>query len=437
MSQAPTNTILNSVVQDYRNRVNNLTLDKGYLEAPAMGMNPASTIKAPVITQKNPVVTPTATVNAGGSYAVKQGDSLSKIAVQNGMTLAQLLELNPTYKTNPNLVKVGASINVNKAPVATPTGTTTPQNNTVVQTPEQIKLAEDTKLAEEAGRAGVSVSEYQTVMNTRNTVSKEESDAIAKELGITALEGEVFKKPSQSSQQVYDSAYATAGLADIKGKIDALNAEIAKDRANLAEAVGTIDENPFLTEKSRVGRGKHVLDQAEEKINNKIAQVKSYTDLYTAGVNEINNLVTRNQNYFNINQTVDSAKLNYLLKKAETQVTQLQDKKNISSSSTLGAYLKAKQTGKTPDVIGTSETGYFKYDSATGKFVQVIKHAPKSTSGSDTWKPSSGDKSVVGQFINSSVGATLGFTDADKARLDTDQNFFYWALNKAKEEGFY
>jgi LysM repeat protein len=437
MAQAPTNTISNSDVEEYKKRVTDLTLDKGYLQS--SGVNPASIIKTPVVTQKAPIVTPTSTVNAGGSYAVKQGDSLSKIASQNGMTLSQLLELNPTYKANPNLVKVGASLNVNKAPVADPTKNTVVADPTkVTQTPEQIKLAEDTKLAEEAGKAGLSVSEYQTVMNTRNTVSKEESDAIAKELGITALEGEVFKKPSQSSQQVYDSAYATAGLADIKGKIDALNTEIAKDRANLAEAVGTIDENPFLTEKSRVGRGKRVLDQAEAKINNKIAQVKSYTDLYTAGVNEINNLVTRNQNDFNINQTVDSAKLNYLLKKAETQVSQLQDKKNISANTTLGAYLKAKQTGKTPDVIGTSDTGYFKYDSATGKFVQVIKPAPKSTSGSsDTWKPSSGDKSVVGQFINSSVGATLGFTDADKARLDTDQNFFYWALNKAKEEGFY
>lgn len=436
---AQTNTITNSDIEEYRNKVTYLTAGQfgGYNGSPSS--SPIVTApKTPVI---NPVVNPvsTPTVNAGGSYSVKQGDSLSKIAVQNGMTLAQLLELNPTYKANPNLVKIGATINVNKAPIATPTGTgtPTPQNNTVVQTPEQIKLAEDTKLAEEAGKAGLSVTEYQNVMNTRNTVSKEESDAIAKELGITALEGEVFKKPSQSSQQIYDSAYATAGLADIKLKIDALNAEIAKDRANLAEAVGTIDENPFLTEKSRVGRGKRVLDQAEAKINNKLAQVKSYTDLYSQGVNEINNLVIRNQNDFNINQTVDSAKLNYLLKKAEVQVAQLQDKKNISSSSTLGAYLKAKQTGKTPDVIGTSETGYFKYDSATGKFVQVIKPAPKSSSSSDTWKPSAGDKSVVGQFINSSAGASLGFTDADKARLDTDQNFFYWALNKAKEEGFY
>lgn len=424
---AQTNTITNADVQAYKDRVTALTA----------GQFGGST--SPTIT---PTVTPTVPKTpqiSGGSYTVVGGDSLSKIASKAGMTLTQLLDLNPEYKANPNLVRTGAQIKLSGTTTPTNTPQTTPTNDPTKTnlTPEQIKLAEDQKLAEEAGKAGLSVSDYQNIMTARNTVTKEESDAIAKELGITALEGEVFKKPSQTSQQVFESAYATAGLADVKSKIDALNAEITKDRADLAEAVGTIDENPFLTERSRVGRGKRVLDQAEAKINNKLNQLQRYQDLYKQGVDEINGMITRNQNDFGINQAVDSAKLNYLLKKAEVQVSQLQNKKNLSSSSTLGAYLKAKTEGKTPDVIGTSETGYFKYDSNTGKFVQVIKPVPKSTSGSDTWKPSSGDKSIVGQFINSSAGASLGFTDADKARLDTDQNFFYWALNKAKENGFY
>lgn len=430
MAQTATNTISNSDVQDYRNRVNALTVGQfgGFTPSPA---NPtAPTVPAPVV-QKTPQIT-------GSEYTVVGGDSLSKIASKSGMSLSQLLELNPEYKANPNLVRIGAKVKLagTTTPTATPVANQN-QNQTITKTPEQLKAEEDAKLATEAGKAGLSVTEYQSLMNARNTVSKEESDAIAKELGITALEGEVFKKPSQTSQQVFESAYATAGLADIKTKIDALNAEITKDRADLTEAIGTIDENPFLTEKSRVGRGKRVLDQAEAKINNKLNQIQRYQDLYTQGVTEINNMITRNQNDFGVNQAVDSAKLNYLLKKAEVQVSQLQDKKNLSSSTTLGAFLKAKQEGKTPDVIGTSETGYFKYDSNTGKFVQVIKPAPKKASDSDTWKPSAGDKSIVGQFINSSAGSSLGFTDADKARLDTDQNFFYWALNKAKENGFY
>src|ERR1700741_3481921 len=45
------------------------------------------------------------------NYVVKAGDTLSKIATRNGMTLAQLLQLNPSIK-NPNKISVGDKINL-------------------------------------------------------------------------------------------------------------------------------------------------------------------------------------------------------------------------------------------------------------------------------------------------------------------------------------
>lgn len=45
------------------------------------------------------------------TYVVKAGDTLSKIAARNGITLAQLLQLNPSIK-NPNKVSVGDKINL-------------------------------------------------------------------------------------------------------------------------------------------------------------------------------------------------------------------------------------------------------------------------------------------------------------------------------------
>ncbi|MGA9772021.1 MAG: LysM domain-containing protein [Blastocatellia bacterium] len=41
---------------------------------------------------------------------VKRGDTLSKIAKANGVTLAQLLDANPRFKANPNNVKIGDEI---------------------------------------------------------------------------------------------------------------------------------------------------------------------------------------------------------------------------------------------------------------------------------------------------------------------------------------
>src|ERR1700741_1519608 len=45
------------------------------------------------------------------NYVVKSGDTLSKIATRNGITLAQLLQLNPKI-TNPNKIKVGDVVTV-------------------------------------------------------------------------------------------------------------------------------------------------------------------------------------------------------------------------------------------------------------------------------------------------------------------------------------
>ena len=414
-------------------------------------VTPATT--TPVVTTssvKTPVVATPATTTGG--YSVKAGDSLSKIAQANGMSLAQLLELNPTYKANPNLVQVGASLNItggqNPASVVTQP-VTTPVTSTPTQTPEQKAQADAQALAEKAGKAGYTPEQYQKLVETNNTVTQAESDAIAKELGIPTVEGELFKKPSQTSQQLYQSAYDTSGLADLKKKIQDINDSITKDRAQLTEAIGVIDENPFLTETSRVGRGKRILDQAEQKINNKLAQAKQYQDLYDGGITEINNMVTRNQNDFTTDQTINTAKLNYLQKKAEQQVGILKDTK-VKTGSNMDSYLTGSATTKKPDVIGNSESGFFKYDSTTGKFVQVVSPSAKTSAeiaklksdaengeGGATFKPTAEQKSLVGRFVNSTASKDLGFTEADKARLNTDPNFFYWALQKANEAGIY
>src|SRR5215211_8493937 len=52
------------------------------------------------------------------TYTVKPGDTLSKIAMRNGVSLAQLLQANPQI-SNPNNIKVGDIINVPNGAVTT------------------------------------------------------------------------------------------------------------------------------------------------------------------------------------------------------------------------------------------------------------------------------------------------------------------------------
>lgn len=394
----------------------NMSVQPNMTPVPTPTVATATKTVAPVVTPTQ-TVTPTAPV-AGASYTVAGGDSLSKIAQKNGMSLSQLLELNPSYKANPNLVQIGATLNISggqKQPATVVTPSTVTQTPSSTQNHAPVVPTTAQTIAEQAGKAGYTPDQYQKMIEQNNTVTQAESDAIAKELGIPTVEGELFKKPSQSSQQIYEQAYASSGLADVKAKIQSIDDEIAKERALLTEAIGKIDENPFLTETSRVGRGKRILDQAEQRINNKLNQKKSYQDVYNQGISEVNNMVTRNQNDFNTDQTINTAKLNYLQKKAEQQATILKASK-VSTATDLPTYMKSTAGQTSPKVIGTSETGYFTYDPTTKKFIQIAG-TQKSTSTTSTKKTVSGtltytaqDQAEDSKALESSRG-TDGYVD--------------------------
>jgi LysM repeat protein len=56
-------------------------------------------------------------------HTVKSGETLAKIAKDNNITLKQLLDANPKFKPNPNLIRVGDVLNIpggEAAPVAEP-----------------------------------------------------------------------------------------------------------------------------------------------------------------------------------------------------------------------------------------------------------------------------------------------------------------------------
>ena len=485
-SKPPVAPVSNYDINAYRSSLNNLTANStpayippktGLTYTPAPANNqPIPSGNGTIVDNKalkpnggmpTPTPTPTPTPKptvptAGSSYSVVAGDSLSKIAQKNGMTIQQIQALNPEI-TNPNLIKVGQQIKLSgggtPAPVV-PTGAPQggqPQYNSPTPTVPLTPQQEAEEMARKAGEAGLSVSEYQSLMGN-NSLSKAETDKIAKELGITALEGEVFKKPKQSTQDMFDTAYRTAGLSDLKSKIQKLTDEIDRDRADLAEATGEIDENPFLTETSRVGRGKRVLDQAEKRINNKLAQADTLQKLYDQGISEITSMIARDKEDFGTNQAIDEAKLNYLIKKAEIQATQ-QISDNSKANTT--AYIAGRSSGAEPKLVGNSSTGFFRWDSTTKKFVQVISpenNAPasyqefqlaqnnpeykaylerKANGDANAFKPTSEQKALVGRFLNTAEAKAMGATSDDLTKAMNDPEFFYYLLQLANENGIY
>jgi hypothetical protein len=52
-----------------------------------------------------------------GGYVVKSGDNLSAIAARNNIPLSKIIALNPQYKSNPDLIRVGDSVNLGMTPM--------------------------------------------------------------------------------------------------------------------------------------------------------------------------------------------------------------------------------------------------------------------------------------------------------------------------------
>jgi GH24 family phage-related lysozyme (muramidase) len=73
---------------------------------------------------------PDETAANANQHTVKAGDSLSAIAAKNGLSLNELLELNPHKKDNPGLIHLGETIKLKKTPSskASETGTNTSKN---------------------------------------------------------------------------------------------------------------------------------------------------------------------------------------------------------------------------------------------------------------------------------------------------------------------
>ena len=69
-------------------------------------------------------------------YTVKSGDTMSKIAKRNGVTLAKLLDANPKFKPHPDRIRVGDILNLPGDSVALPTPPADPTLNVQPRNPQ-------------------------------------------------------------------------------------------------------------------------------------------------------------------------------------------------------------------------------------------------------------------------------------------------------------
>lgn len=239
---------------------------------------------------------------------------------------------------------------------------------TPTQTPTQT-ADPNQQFAQSAAQAGLSVDDY--LKYVTGGVSPDERNNVNNQLGIPALQNQLFT-PAPSTQDLYNNAYKSAGLSDLKAKIDAKLSELNARQQIYIDKAGTLNENPFLSEASRVGRLRTLDDKRLADIGNLNNEVQSLSDLYNNGISEVNSVVGRTTQDFSNNQQINASKLQYLQQQSEQQLQDLQGKKKTEAYKYLPDYLKAKANAQKPDTIGSNETGFYRWNPSTGTFEQVV-----------------------------------------------------------------
>jgi murein DD-endopeptidase MepM/ murein hydrolase activator NlpD len=235
--------------------------------------------------------------------------------------------------------------------------------------------------ARSAAQAGLGVEDYLKYLTS--AVSSDERNKINSGLGIPEIYKQLFT-PAPKTQDLYNSAYKQAGLGDLKAIIESKLAEVNRIQSLYTEKGGKINENPFLSEASRIGRLRVLDDKRLQEISNLNNELQSMQDLYNNGVNEVNAVVSRSAQDFSNNQQTNALKLTYLQQQAEQQLQDLQSSKSQAAYKYLPDYLKAKANAAKPDTIGNAETGFYRWNPATSTFEQVI--APQTNSLDNAYK---------------------------------------------------
>lgn len=201
-----------------------------------------------------------------------------------------------------------------------------PQPATGTATPQQVQpgAVDMAKLAEQAGRAGMSTSDFMKLLEGNATPTAAQVSDIRTKLGIPNLVDEAFRQPDKSLSQTYQELYGMSGLGDIKGKISAIDERIAQKRADLVRATGELNNNPWVSQATRQGRLKNLQDLAYADINNDIESKNSYLSLYDQGVNEIETRLNLAQSDKTEARQLTVDHLNYLLNEAERETKGLQ-----------------------------------------------------------------------------------------------------------------
>lgn len=221
------------------------------------------------------------------TYVVSQGDTLSGIAAKYGTTYQALAAANGI--ANPNLIYPGQTFNI-PGNTAAPAAPAAPKAPAVapVQQPQQTYAPQQQPQATGGLTADVLRSKFgfndpNVINNILNNPS--EVARYTREAGLGAPGANTSAPAPFDLVGATNAAYNTPELKTANDAITAANTKLTQRQQALADAQAGINDNPFYSEATRVGKSAKLNEKANadmvviqnevQQAQNQVAQLKS------------------------------------------------------------------------------------------------------------------------------------------------------------------
>lgn len=245
-------------------------------------------------------------------------------------------------------------------------------------------------IAKNAGAAGANFNDLQSLFGPTPEEQKAARDAIAQQFGYGSEDefmADAFKKPSQTTEQFYQSAYDAAGLPT-------LLSSITSKKNALNRALGVVNDNPWYDEAFRRGEASRLQQLAGGDIENLLGE-------YNLKVGHVRDLVSRYADDVGEDERIRTARLNYLESAAKNRLAGTGTSRALQY---IPQFAEGKQSAEAPakpqtlSVPGTSDL--FQYNPATGSWdlVRAGRAPARGGSVTTTSGTTNDEKKIVAAF---------------------------------------
>jgi hypothetical protein len=203
------------------------------------------------------------------TYQVPAGSNLTRSAQAMGITLQQLLDANPEYKANPNMVQAGAMLKY-------PGGSTTGGQNA-----PQGQLG---------GNTGGSMEVPQNIMDQWNSIQQQAQQLLGTGTGVGAgtetpapTADDILKGYGLGAGQSLSIDEIVAKISDAFGLKD-IKTEMTNLSTDLSNEVMEINENPWLSEQARQEKINRTNEKFESRKNAIYERLKAEQPMVAAAL---------------------------------------------------------------------------------------------------------------------------------------------------------